>query len=159
MMLKSIVLAACLACGLQAASARDFTLGSLTVGAPWLRATPKGASVAGGYLAVTNKGAAADRLIGGTAAFSGRVEIHEMKMDNGVMRMRPVPGGLEIKPGETLRLEPGALHLMFLDLKAPLQAGQPVRGTLLFEKAGSVAIEYDVVPPGSRPAAGGHSGH
>jgi periplasmic copper chaperone A len=61
-----------------------------------------------------------------------------MSMDGGVMKMRQVAGGLEIKPGETVSLRPGAFHLMFVDLTSPLEKGKPVKGTLLFERAGAV---------------------
>jgi copper(I)-binding protein len=158
MTLKSIAVAVCLACMTSGAAARDYTLGALTIGTPWARATPKGAPVAGGYLTVTNKGAAADRLMGGSVPFAGRFEIHEMRIEQGVMRMRPAAGGLEIKPGETLELKPGGPHVMFLDLKRPLLAGERVRGTLVFEKAGTIEVEYEVAPIGSGPPAS-QTGH
>ena len=60
-------------------------------------------------------------------------------MENDVMRMKQVEGGLEIKPGATVELKPGGYHLMFMDLKEPLKEGQTIKGTLVFEKAGSVA--------------------
>ena len=123
----------------------------------WTRATPKGAAVAGGYLKITNTGAAPDRLVGGTFASAGRFEIHEMKTENGVMTMRGIPGGLEIKPGQTVEFKPGGYHVMFMDLKTPLQQGRSVKGTLVFEKAGTVEVEYAVeAMGGSAPAHRGH---
>ena len=77
-----------------AASAEDFTAGSIQIGNPWTRATPKGSMVAGGYMTLSNKGAAPDRLVGGTSAIAGRFEVHRMAMENGVKTMRPVEGGL-----------------------------------------------------------------
>lgn len=127
-----------------AGSAHDYKVDSLVVDHPWTRATPKGASVAGGYLKITNNGAAADRLIGGAVEAAGSFEIHQMSMTNGVMQMRPMPAGLEIKPGATVELKPGSFHLMFMDLKQPLAQGQRVKGTLVFEKAGKVDVEYAV---------------
>jgi periplasmic copper chaperone A len=161
MMLKSIVAFVWLACAASGAAAEDYAVGSIAIVQPWARATPKGAPVAGGYLTITNKGGAPDRLIGGSVTFAGRFEMHEMTVQQGVMRMRPVgQGGLEIKPGETVELKPGGLHVMFLDLKRPLQAGERAKGTLVFEKAGKVEIEYDVQPIGApAPAAGAHTGH
>ena len=82
--------------------AHEYKLGTLHIEHPWARATPKGTSVGGGYMKITNTGTAPDRLIGGSSPISGRFEIHEMSMDNGVMRMRPLKDGLEIKPGETV---------------------------------------------------------
>jgi len=77
--------------------AHDDTAGALKIGHPWSRATPNGAKVAGGYLTVTNTGAEPDTLIGGTFAAAGRVEVHRMSMEDGVMKMAPVEGGLVIK--------------------------------------------------------------
>jgi copper(I)-binding protein len=116
--------------------------------------------VASGYLRIRNTGSTPDRLTGGTLAPAGGVEIHEMSVDRGVMRMRELKGGLEIKPGATVELQPSTIHLMFTDLKRPLAKGEHVKGTLVFEKAGAVEIEYAVAAIGaSRPQAGGHAGH
>ena len=143
------------------ALAHDYNIGSLNVGHPWARATPKGAAVAGGYLKITNKGTEADRLIGGSAAFAGRVEIHEMSEEGGVMKMRHLPKGIEIKPGETVELKPGAVHVMFMDLKVPLVKDQKPRpkGTLVFEKAGTVEVEYAVEAVGGSPGEHDHGAH
>ena len=126
------------------ASAHEYKLGALEIKHPWARATPKGATVAGGYLRVINTGTTPDRLVGGSVVAAGKFEIHEMKMVNGVMQMRPVSAGIEIKPGETVELKPGSFHLMFVDLKAPFEQGKRVKGTLVFEKAGTVEVEYAV---------------
>jgi copper(I)-binding protein len=81
-----------------------------------------------------------------------------MTMDQGVAKMRPVEGGLEIKPGETVELKPGSFHVMLTGLKQPLEKGQKVKATLQFEKAGKVDIEYAVEAVGtSAPASGGHN--
>ena len=156
-MYRRFLLAAVLALVPGVIAAHDFKLGSLEIGHPWARATPKGASVAGGYLKITNKGTTPDRLVSGTAAFARRFEIHEMKMVDGVMQMRPLPAGLEIKPGETVELKPGSYHLMFMALKDPLKQGETVKGTLTFEKAGTVAVEYKVEAIGAAPS--GHRSH
>ena len=126
----------------------DYKLGSLQISQPWSRATPKGATVAGAYLKITNNGTTPDRLVGGSSPVAGRFEVHEMTMDNGVMKMRPLKGGLEIKPGQSVELKPGSYHIMLLDLKQPLQKGEHVKGTLTFEKAGSVDVDYMVVGVG-----------
>ena len=154
-----IVSAACLFAGFGAspAFAHDYTVGSLKIEHPWTRATPKGAPVAGGYLKITNNGTAPDKLVGGTFVNAGRFEVHEMKTENGVALMRPLKAGLEIKPGQTVELKPGSFHLMFMDLKTPVEQGKGVKGTLVFEKAGTVEIEYAVEAIGSSP--GGHHGH
>jgi periplasmic copper chaperone A len=124
--------------------AQDYKIGALEVDHPWSRATPKGAKSGAGYLTIKNTGSSSDRLVGGTMADAGAVEIHEMSMAGGVMKMRPVHGGIEIKPGESVDLKPGGFHLMFLQLDHPLKQGERVRGTLNFEKAGTLDLEYTV---------------
>ncbi len=126
------------------ASADTIEVGALTIDAPWARATPAAAPVAGGYLTITNNGDTADRLIAGAAAFAGRIEIHEMAMTDGVMRMRELADGLEIAPGETVVLEPGSYHVMFMQLAAPLVEGETRDVTLEFERAGSVDLSFAV---------------
>jgi copper(I)-binding protein len=139
------------------ATTKEYKLGALEIRNPWIQATPKGAPVAGGYLTIVNGGRAPDRLIGGSLATASRFEIHRMTVDQGVMRMRPVAGGLEIKPGETVELKPGSLHVMFVGLKQPAEKGRSVKGTLVFEKAGTIEIEYAVETIGGRPQS--HPGH
>jgi copper(I)-binding protein len=162
-LLVSAALAALACVVAETAHAHDFRIGSIEIEHPWARATPKGATIAGGYVKVTNTGKEADRLIGGSLPNAGRFEIHQMTMNNGVMQMRPVSGGLEIKAGESVELKPGSYHLMFLDLKQPLVNKQPVKGTLIFEKAGTVEIEYMVEPIGGTPSQSSpkntHTGH
>jgi hypothetical protein len=121
-----------------------YKVGDLTVASPWTRATPGGAKIAGGYLKITNGGKSADRLVSVTSAGADRVEIHEMSMTDGVMRMRPLADGLTIKPGETVEFKPGGFHLMFLDIKRPLKQGDALKATLKFEKAGTLDVSLNV---------------
>ncbi len=139
------------------AQAADVTIGSLKISAPWARATPKGASVGGGYMKITNNGAAADRLIGGATDIAGRFEVHEMTMANGVMKMRPVAGGLEIKPGATVTLDPSGYHLMFVGLKKQLMKGEHFKATLEFAKAGKVNVDFLVEGIGAKTGGGDHA--
>jgi uncharacterized protein YcnI len=127
-----------------AAAAPAYRVGALVVEAPWSRATPGGAKVAGGYMRITNAGTEPDRLVGGSLPAAARFAVHEMSMQGEVMRMRPLETGLEIKPGATVELKPGGYHIMFMDLTEPLKEGQTLKGTLLFEKAGAVTVEYAV---------------
>ena len=136
------------------ASAHDFTIGTIKIDHPWMRVPPPAAKVAGGFMAITNNGKELDRLIGGTALGAGRFEVHEMSVTDGVMRMRQLQTGLDIKPGETVTLKPGSYHVMMLDLKAVPEAGKPLKGTLVFEKAGTIEIEYKVEAAGAK--ASGH---
>jgi periplasmic copper chaperone A len=138
------------------AASKAYTLGTLVIEAPWARATPGGAKVAGGYLRITNKGQLADRMTGGTLAAAGRVEIHDMAITDGVMKMRMLPDGLVIKPGETVELKPGANHLMFMELTSGLVAGQPVKGSIQFEKAGRIDVDFTVAPVGAPGPAPSH---
>jgi copper(I)-binding protein len=141
------------------AAAHQFKAGDLTLKHPWTRATPKGAKMGGGFVVIVNAGQGADRLIGGSLELAGRTEVHEMKMDGDVMKMRKLDGGLDIPAGATVELKPGSFHLMFLDLTAPLEAGTKVKGTLVFEKAGTVPVEFAVEAIDAKGAdhkAGGH---
>jgi copper(I)-binding protein len=142
-------LAVCLGMSVPPAVAADYTKGSIKVSQPWTRVTPNGAQVAGAYMTLTNAGKVTDRLIGGSSSVAGQFEVHQMSMTDGVMRMRRLENGLEIKPGETVVLKPGSYHVMLLGLKQQVQQGKPVKGTLEFEKAGKVEIEYMVAPLGA----------
>jgi copper(I)-binding protein len=157
-MLRSILIAA--ASMLLAGSAvaqnasRTYKVGPLVIEAPWARATPAGAKVAGGYLKITNNGQQPDRLVGGSLPVASGVEIHEMSMTDGVMRMRKLAQGLEIKPGQSIELKPGGYHVMFTGLSEGLKDKQAIKGTLVFEKAGSVEVEYQVGPIGAQSPGG-----
>jgi periplasmic copper chaperone A len=149
------VLTALLLAAAVAASAHEFKAGAITVEHPWSRATPGGAKVAVGYLAISNAGEA-DRLVAATAEVAGRAEIHEMAVKDGVMTMRPVPGGIPVPAGGKVALKPGSYHLMLLDLKRALKPGEQFAGTLTFEKAGPVAVTFAVQPIGATaPEHGG----
>src|SRR5665213_2214566 len=115
------------------AQAEDVTLGSLKISAPWARATPKGASVGGAYMKITNTGTATDRLIGGSTDVAGRFEVHEMSMDNGVMMM---------------------------GLKEQLVQGQHFKATLEFVKAGKIDVDFAIEGVGAQSpgTAGGAMG-
>ncbi len=125
------------------ALAQEVKAGDIRIERPWSRATPKGAEVGVGYLVIRNDGIEADRLIGGASEI-GKVELHEMNMDGGVMKMREMNGGLAIAAHSTVTFAPGGYHLMFIGLKSPLTKGQPLKATLHFERAGNVAVEFDV---------------
>jgi periplasmic copper chaperone A len=148
--------AAQLALSLPAAAA-DYDVGSIHISTPWARATPKGAAAGAAYMTVTNKGTASDRLNCVSDDASAQCQIHSMTMENGVMKMRPVEGGLEIKPGETVTLAPGGFHMMLLDLKAPLEQGKTLKATLKFDHAGTVDVEYPIAAIGA-PAPGAAAG-
>jgi copper(I)-binding protein len=143
---------------LAPARADEVKAGDLVISQAWTRATPNGAKVGGGFLTVENKGSAPDRLIGGSADVAGSVQVHEMSMDGGVMKMRPMEKGLTIDPGKTVKLAPGGYHLMMMDLKSQLKQGDKVPVTLEFEKAGKVTVSLDVAGVGAQGPGGGSGG-
>ena len=157
--MKSSILFVCIvSLTVGAAAAQEFKAGPLEVDHPWSRATPKGAKVAAGYLTIKNTGTDPDRLVSGTSPVAGKLEFHQMSMDKGVMKMRPVPDGIEIKPGETVELKPNSFHIMMMDLKQPIERGKPFKASLTFEKAGPVEVEFMVVAPGATPPASAAAG-
>ena len=149
----SILVASLIALSAGAAFANDYKVGALEIDNPWSRAVPKGGTVAAGYMTIKNNGTTPDRLTGGSTAVAGKVEVHEMSMDNGVMKMRPVSGGLEIKPGESVVLKPESFHLMIMGLKQPIEQGKPFQASLTFEKAGTVNVEFAVELVGATSAS------
>jgi len=141
-------LAGALLLGLSAASAaaEDYKIGALTLSHPHSRATPGAARVGAGFLTIRNDGDAADRLVSVACACAETSEIHQMKMENGMMMMAPLSNGLPIPAGETVELKPGGFHLMFIGLKAPFEADKSFTATLTFERAGSVDATFKIGP-------------
>lgn len=132
-------------------------VGDLKIMSPWTRATPPNARVGGGYLTIVNTGSAADRLVSATSAVAAKVEVHDMKIEEGVMKMRPLVDGLEIPAGKTVTLAPGGLHVMFMKLAGPFKKGEMIKATLVFEKAGSVDVMFPIAAIGA--SSGGHTTH
>ncbi len=129
--------------------ADEYRLGALEIIHPWSRATPSGAKVAGGYLIIKNHGAAPDRLVSVAVEVAGRVGVHQMSTAGGVMTMRELKDGLEIPANGEVALKPGSYHLMFEELQGPLRQGEKFPGSLTFEKAGTVAVDFAVEPIGA----------
>lgn len=126
--------------------------GAIVLEDPWSAATPSGASVAAGYVTIRNTGANPDRLLSASTPRAGRTEIHEMSMDNGVMRMRPLPS-VTIAAGGAVTFAPGGMHIMFMDIGAPFTDGATIPVTLRFERQGEVQATFTV------RARGGHGAH
>lgn len=141
------------------ASAHEFKVGSLTIDHPSSRPTPPNAKVGVGYLSIRNDGNEPDRLVGGTAAVAGRFEVHATTVENGVARMRHVEDGIVIEPGTTVDLASGGTHVMLLDLKQPIVKGTSFDGTLVFERAGTIPVQFSVEGFGAAAAAPSHEGH
>ncbi len=147
--LVSLIIAAAMLASSPLAPAAEFNQGGIKISQPWTRATPGAVKVGGAYMTITNTGLQPDRLLGGSTPIADVVEIHEMAMSGNVMKMRRLPRGLEIGPGKTVKLKPGGYHVMLIGLKQPIKQGDPVKGTLRFERAGPVAIEFQVAPIGA----------
>jgi copper(I)-binding protein len=149
-----------LACGLALLSAtalaHGYKAGSLEIGHPWARATPKAAPVGAGFLTITNTGTTPDRLTAVAAGVSSRVELHEMSMEGGVMKMRALADGIVVPAGGRVELKPGGFHVMFIGLKDAFEAGKTFKGTLQFEKAGPVEVEFAIEDMAAKPMD--HSG-
>jgi len=145
----SILLAFSLFWSVAAAQAHDYKLGALEIGHPWARATAPTAPAGGGFLTVHNTGSTPDRLVSVSSPAANLIQIHEMKMEGAVMRMRELDHGMEIPAGATVTLSPGGFHLMMMGLKGPLVQGTRVPVTLVFEKAGRIDVELDVESMGA----------
>ncbi len=123
---------------------------------PWARATPGRAPTGAAYLTLVNRGAEPDRLVGAATPAAAKAELHDHQPaanqpaghSGHVTEMRPV-AEIQVKPGETVVLKPGALHLMLVGLKAPLREGERFPVILRFARAGEVTIQVSVGKAGS----------
>ncbi|REF68625.1 MULTISPECIES: copper chaperone PCu(A)C [Paracoccus] len=167
--MKSRILAApmlgALFLGLLAASASadPVTHGDL-LSDGYVRAMPPNAPVAGGYVTIANKGSQEDRLVAARSTRAGELHIHEMTRKGDVMKMRELPDGLPVPAGGSVELKPGGYHLMFMQVPTPFAEGEIVETTLVFEKAGEIALPFEVRAMNATPAAdqghaSDHSGH
>lgn len=137
------------------------TAEGVVVADAWTRAMAPGAKVAGGFLSLRNGGDRDDRLVSVDSPAAERVEVHEMRMDDGVMRMRHLADGLPLPAGGEVALEPGGYHLMFIGPVEPFVEGAEIPATLNFERAGEREVVFKVMGLGatsSTPADGGPEG-
>lgn len=131
----------------------------ISIEAPWVRQPPPSAQVAAGYMRIENPGADADRLLAVETGDAARVEIHEMEEVDGIMRMREVQGGLEVPASGHVELVPGGYHLMLMEPREGLAAGQQLEATLVFEQAGEVPVVFDVRPVDGSAVSHDHANH
>ncbi len=131
------------------AFAHEIKVGDLVISHPWSRQSPMGADVSAGFLKITNTGTSDDRLVAGTAEIAPVVQLHDMKMDGDMMKMFEVEGGIVLPAGKTVELKPKSLHIMFMKVAKQPAVDTSFKGTLTFEKAGTVDVEYEVVDPGA----------
>lgn len=142
----------------SAAMGHEFKAGDVVVHHPVVRATPNGAKVGAGYLTIRNTGSAPDRLVAIESPAATSVQAHQSIREGGAIRMSEHHEGVLIPAGGELSLKSGGDHLMFEGLTAPFKVGEPITGTLVFERAGRVPVTFTVEPIGGAPAAQ-HVGH
>jgi periplasmic copper chaperone A len=145
--MRKYIVAALSSLMLSSAFAMDMAVvevGPLKISKVFAKAMLPGQPAGAGYLVIENTGGEADRLVSATSDASPDVEIHEMKMEGDVMKMRELPSGLEIPAGAIVELKPGGFHLMFTKVPAPFKEGDKLKVELNFEKAGQVDIELPV---------------
>ncbi len=118
--------------------------GLIEVKKAWLRATPPSAKAAGGYLIIVNNTHNDDTLTGVNFSGARKSEVHEMKMADGVMKMRPLENGIDIPAGKSVTLKPGGYHLMFMGLKEQLKDGQNFPIMLKFARSGELEVNFPV---------------
>lgn len=128
----------------EGSEGKEIRFGNIEIESPWLRETPKGATVGAGYFRVENLGNEPDALIGCSSPVASSVEIHRSSIENGISQMRQVTEPLQILPDSKLIFKPGGLHLMLSGLKTPLKAGETYKIQLQFEKAGLVEVGFTV---------------
>jgi hypothetical protein len=138
-----------LAAVLMVAAVPAFAQSSIQIEKPWARATPAGAKTGAAYMTIDNKSNVTDRLTGASSDVAKTLQIHEMKVVEGTMKMREIPGGLPVPAGGSVVLKPGGFHVMLIELNQPLKAGETFALTLVFEKAGKVSIKVPVEAMGA----------
>lgn len=131
--------------------------GPIQIEAPFARASASaGVKSGGAYLQITNNGTAPDRLIAAKGDVAKRIELHTHLMQDGVMKMTEIEGGVELAPGESAIFKPGANHIMMMGLHAPLVKGETFCLTLVFEQAGEIMVDFPILGVGAMDAGMGH---
>jgi periplasmic copper chaperone A len=138
------------------ALAHGYKVGDIEIVHPNARAMVPGAKVGGGFMTLVNQGKTDDRLVSVTSPVTDNVQLHEMSVDNGVMKMRQLKDGIALPAGATVKLEHGGLHVMFMDVKTPFKEGEMIDATLHFEKAGNVDVKFSVSPANGKAAETHH---
>ncbi|MGB7035838.1 MAG: copper chaperone PCu(A)C [Xanthobacteraceae bacterium] len=123
--------------------------GAITVQQPWSRATPNGAKTGAVYLTIDNKSGTADKLTGASSDVADKTQIHQMSVDNGVMKMRELTDGLSVPANGSVVLKPGSYHVMLIGLKKPLTVGETFPLKLTFANAGTISVTVPVQAMGS----------
>ena len=145
MKLKAITAILAMACGTLYAQ-------SVEVKDAWVRTSVPGQKATGAFMKITAKDGA--KLVAVSSPAAGVAEVHEMKMEGDVMKMRPVVNGLEIKPGQTVTFDPSGYHVMLVDLKEQLVQGERFKATLKFAKAGKIDVDFAIEGIGAKSGGG-----
>ena len=124
--------------------AHEYKIGNLKILHPYIIETPPGAKIAGGYMRIVNTGNQTDHLSLVTVDFAKVAEIHEMKIENDVIKMRKIKDGLEIPAKDFTELKHKGYHIMFMNLLKPMIRGETHKGTLYFEKGGNVKVIFTI---------------
>lgn len=152
MNLKSLMTAAALAGLALSAVAHE----AVAVQNAWARATVKGQMASGAFMTLTAKDGA--KLVGAASPVAGVAQVHEMKMEGGVMKMAEVKGGLDLPAGKAVELKPGGYHVMLMDLKQQLTKDSTVPVTLFFKDAKGVESQLELKLPVATTAPGAMAG-
>lgn len=144
--LAGTLLLACSALMTTPAMAHDYTQGNVKIDHPWSRPTPPGTPMGVGYMAITNNGTSDITFTSARTPRAEGVSIHESRMTDGVMSMRPLEQGLIIPAGGTVELKPHGYHLMLEKLKGPLKEGERIPLTVSFDGAEDMDVELNVQP-------------
>ncbi|WP_312160969.1 copper chaperone PCu(A)C [Phenylobacterium sp.] len=159
-----IIAAACALALAGAAHAAVYRLGTLEVVDPWSRPAAANGN-GGGFMTITNRGAAADTLVAVETAAARRTEVHRSSTAGGVMKMERQDAGVTIPAGKSLAFAPGGYHVMFLGLTQPTRLGDRLPATLVFKSGAKLKVEFQVAAaapgaaPAKAPAADAHQHH
>jgi copper(I)-binding protein len=134
------------------AVAHQYQLGSLVIEHPWSRPTAPGMPMGVAYLSITNNGNRADVLIAASTPAAAQVQMHQTTIVDGMARMRPL-AEIAIPAGATVKIEPGGIHLMLVDLKAPFELGRSVPLELTFRNAGKITVALSIETGDGPPSA------
>ncbi len=145
MMKKPQLIKRTLAASLLALTATAWAQGTVDISDPWVRATVPQQMATGAFMQITSP--EGGKLVKASSPVAGVVEVHEMSMDNGVMKMRAIANGLELPAGKAVELKPGGYHVMLMDLKQQVKEGEEVPLTLVFEGADGKTTEQSINAP------------
>ncbi|MBU3620937.1 copper chaperone PCu(A)C [Polynucleobacter sp. CS-Odin-A6] len=157
-MKSNVFVTICVAMGITLSGsvfAQSASVNAIKIENAYTRSTVPGQMAAGGFMKIENKGSNADQLLSASSPVASEVQLHEMAMEGNVMKMRQVKD-IAVPAGGAVELKPGGMHLMFMNIKAPLAAGETVPLKLKFAKAGEVEVKLPVNAMGAHGGAMKH---